>query len=652
MRSPMPSYRNRFLGAALSGGIVALVIAAIAGATLATLFPAQLPLATSRWALGLLAAGSVLVVGSVMSIALAAAAAVWPRRDGAAAIVAVLVSLALVARGTIGLLPLWGGALAGLIVAALAAATVSPFTAWTERKPIGSAAASFGLVAFGLLLMWSAAPEPFALTGSAVVPSSAAAGELGSGASAWPPDRPRPRNVVLIVIDTLRADHLGCYGYERATSPQIDRLAAQSARFTDASVQYPMTSPSMATILTGLTPARHNLVSCRTVLPRAVTTLAEQLAANGVVTAAVVSNPNLARAFQFDQGFQDYDEAFRRGAKQPGSEITARALSWLQRRGPEPFFLYVHYLDPHSPYDPPAPFRDTFLHDAFSAKHTDLELSLRRGTRGEITPDAVIEGGATDADRYVARYDEEILAVDHEVGRLMAALQDHGLADQSAVILTADHGESLVERAVYFNHGDFSYQNNARVPLLVRGPGITAGGALDQQVEGSDIAPTILDLLGVPPLAAIDGRSLVPLLVGDPGAWPDEAVTIEAGHVAGRPSGAWRAGRWKLIHNHSGLDEADLGAWRFLTSARRWQRLWLGATGRQPYQLRWELYDLLTDPNETRNLVIEQPERFRELAPALLSWQRSLPRQREFEQDPDSLDPEVRKQLESLGYVH
>ncbi len=644
----MNLYVSRFVTAWLSGVATAGVCAVLVTGIVAVALRRGVPLNVSLSVIAAMTGGAVLASGAALAALAAMLAAFFRRSEVAGSWVAGFVALGLVARGATGLVPTWVTLLAAVGSGALAAAVVVPLTRWAATRRGLAAAVSVAALLVGAAL-------PTLLRPQHTDPAAATIQHPTSpvSTSAWPPELARPRNVLLIVIDTLRADHLSGYGYKRATSPHIDRLAARGVRFSQASAQYTSTSPSMATLLTGAYPSTHDMVSVRTLLPMPLTTLAESLAAGGFNTAAVVSNPNLARAFQFDQGFAFYDEAYLVGRKQHGDTITDRATTWLRAHGRAPFFMYVHYLDPHSPYDPPAPFRDRFFGDGHSAQHAALRLTLRKYGKGQISEDAVIENGATDADRYVARYDEEIATVDHEVGRLLDLLDRESLSNDTLVILTADHGESLVEHEDYFNHGDFTYQTGAHVPLVLSLPGrLPAGRVIDEAVELADLVPTVLQATGGAIPESVDGRSLWPLMIDSLGSWVTKPSRVEAGHAAGRPSCSWRDGDWKLIYNDEGLRAHDLSRWSFLLSPKRWKRLWLSSVGRQPWHARWELYDLASDPNETRNLAVSRRDVFDRLAPNLLAWRNGLNTDRQLETDPASLDPDTKKLLESLGYVH
>ncbi len=324
-----------------------------------------------------------------------------------------------------------------------------------------------------------------------------------------------PRDVLLITVDTLRADHLSSYGFELATSPNIDALAAHSALFERAVAASSSTAPSHASILTSLYPRQHSIGyrNGDTRLEGAVT-LAELLRARGYATAAFVGNAVLRRRIGLDRGFDTYDDelpepeasrplVFERRARQ----TTERALAWLAR-AEEPFFLWVHYQDPHGPYDPPDGYADTFApeRDPDEPPLPRLESSLATGG----IPAYQALPGLTRASEYRARYADEIRYADHWIGELLASPR---LRD-AIVVFTADHGESLGEGGHYFMHGTTTLPPEAHVPLLVRAPGV-APARIATTVSHVDIAPTILELAGVPAPSGMRGVALGPGLRGE-----------------------------------------------------------------------------------------------------------------------------------------
>lgn len=296
--------------------------------------------------------------------------------------------------------------------------------------------------------------------------------------------RPRPRNVLLVSIDTLRADHVGVYGHEAARTPTLDRLAARGARFTQAVSPAPITLVSHASLLTGKIPPRHGVRdNGRDRLHPAHETLAERLRAADRATGAFVGAYVLDSSFGLDQGFDRYDDSMsgQRSAtigyaERRAADVVEAAGAWLDDLPPErPFFAWVHFYDPHADYDPPIGFR------------------------------AAVMGHP---------YDAEIAYVDFQLGRLLERLDAAGRREGTLVVVTSDHGESLGEHGEP-THTHFIYDATQLVPLILEGPGAPAGRVVETQVRLVDVAPTVLDLTGLAPLPDAQGRSLVPLLDGE-----------------------------------------------------------------------------------------------------------------------------------------
>ena len=306
-------------------------------------------------------------------------------------------------------------------------------------------------------------------------------------AAAPEPGRRTPPNLVLITLDTTRADHLGAWGYRDAHTPNLDALAARGTRFARCDTAAPITLPSHSTLLTGLFPPRHGVRDNGTfVLSPKVETLAERLAARGYDTAAVVSAVVLARRQGLDQGFRIYDDDMGTGyaqgtvvSERTAENTTAAAVSTLAKLRP-PFFLWVHYYDPHEEYRPPTRFAD-----AAKGPHR--------------------------------LYDGEIAYMDEQIGELLKKLPK-----DTDVLAVGDHGEMLGEHGE-MTHGLLLYRAARRVPLLLAGPDVPAGRVSDALVRTVDVAPTLLALAGALPektAAALDGRSLLPVPAGSAGSRP------------------------------------------------------------------------------------------------------------------------------------
>jgi len=340
-----------------------------------------------------------------------------------------------------------------------------------------------------------------------------------AGACTGRKDSPGGRpNVLLVTIDTCRADHIGAYGYRAAITPTLDGLAARGVRFATAVAHVPLTGPSHTSILTSRTPLGHGVRDNGSyVLPRTVPTVAEAFHQGGYRTAAFVSGYPLKRRFGLDRGFDTYDDQLPRGkdarrtayVERTADKTTDAVLRWLEAKPalPSPFFLWVHYFDPHAPYEAPA------------------EYTLRSASP----------------------YDGEIAFVDAQLGRLLHRLDEAGRGAPLVVLVTADHGESLGEHGED-THGIFVYDSTLRVPFILAGSGVPSGRVSETVARGIDVGPTLLDYAG---LAAkgVEGRSLRRAAAGE--ALPDAPSYAESLHpqlqYGWSPLHAWRTARFKMI---------------------------------------------------------------------------------------------------------
>ncbi len=421
--------------------------------------------------------------------------------------------------------------------------------------------------------------------------------------------REQPPNLLLVSLDTTRGDHLSAYGYERRTTPNLERLAAEGVRFAEAYAPAPTTGPSHATLFTALAPITHRVVKNGRQLKPSLETLAERLAAAGWETAGFVSSYVLDARFGWDQGFGHWDDDFdvstattmvpaESGAEafdRRATETTRRTLAWLDGdwKRERPFFLFVHYMDPHEPWVAPPQFVQR----------------LR-------TPDLPADG----ISGMVARYDAEIAFVDHQLGVLLRALEKQGLAENTLVAVTADHGEGLLDHGE-LNHGTQLYEEQMRVPLLLRWPrGLPAGLVVEGPVSLVDLAPTLLDLAGVEVAggAPMQGQSLRPRIEGQAPSDEDAPVFLfrpDNTEVPGEQY-AVRVGSWKLI-----VGPGD------------------GAR---------ELFDLAADPEERNDLAAQETERVEALDARIREWLRAHQR---GDVVPDAVSQEDLERLRALGYV-
>jgi arylsulfatase A-like enzyme len=448
-------------------------------------------------------------------------------------------------------------------------------------------------------------------------------------------------SLLLVTIDTLRADHLGCYGYRRPTSPRIDRLAAEGALFTRVTTSLPRTTPSVASILTGRYPKGHGARGLFYSLSRANLTLAEVMKEAGYDTAAVVSNLFLRPGQGFEQGFDYYDDPAARFDGDSAAAITTTALRWLRGRDRgRPYFLWVHYLDPHWTYQPDPPFDrayDPGFHEPFTLYD---DLAAGRLTKGQVIFRDVLSD--RQVEHVVALYDGEIAQVDAALAPLLDEVEGAG-AGPVLIVLTSDHGESLGEHGYHFAHGEYLYEEGLHVPLLMAMSGtIPAGLRVEALAQNIDIAPTILGLLGIDRLQSVDGR---PLLL--PGGRRKAGGGASVEPAPGR-SVVFAESDFQLIHaeNRRFYIPGPAGKWSSASDGR-YKVIQIPRHGDELI----EFYDLASDPGETRDLErtgIERGARDRLLREVRKFVDYDAGRAPGL----DEIDPEQRQRLKSLGYIN
>ncbi len=408
---------------------------------------------------------------------------------------------------------------------------------------------------------------------------------LGGASTGQPP-------VILITIDTLRADRLSSYGSDRVATPHMDRLAAEGIRFANASSTVPFTLPAHSSIMTGLYPPSHGVrENVGYVLAPELVTIAERFRDAGYRTGGFVSAFVLDARWGIARGFDTYVDDFDLDAmaganlgsvQRAGPETIGYALTWLDGAGGEgPFFLWLHLFDPHDPYDPPEPFRS----------------------------------------EYQGRpYDGEVAYTDALIGEFRAALEERGLFDQSVIVLTADHGEGLGDHGESY-HGFFVYDTTVHVPLIVRLPrGVEAGRVVGEAVSHVDIAPTLIELLDLDGADAAQGRSLLPDMQGLPNPLAERGVYAESFYAL----------------DHYG--------WAPLRSLRTAEHKYIEAP--DP-----ELYALLEDPGELANVLLEERDLSRRLRAEALELTAELDRAAPSSSAEPDLDEDTLAQLRALGYL-
>ena len=438
---------------------------------------------------------------------------------------------------------------------------------------------------------------------------------------------PRPQNAIIIVLDTLRADRLGCYGNERNTSPSLDALAARGVRFDQAFSPAPWTLPATGALLSGLSPER-----CFAGDSKLSRSLISELAAAGWSTAAFTEAAFFSAWFGMDRGFDHFEEAGGMRAVVEGQTVAggqegagiastfAAAQRWLQGAADreQPFVLVVHSYEIHMPYTrkrwakklPAGRFGET------------LEMSdLRRMQRGDVVPTEEELAYVT------ALYDGGVRFADNHVAELLATVDGLGLGDDTVIVVTSDHGEELGQHHPAFlaDHGHSLKDDLLNVPLIVADPTRTWPELeVSWQVRLIDVLPTVMDLLGVKVPDDVGGRSLVPMMEGSEAR---HRPLMAGGTKTGPPRRALRDGTHKLIVHSDGQAPE-------------------GVELTPPVQL----YDLVSDPGELTNVQADHEQLAQNLAQVLADWLRQVGRPNPALRA-EASDDEITRQLQALGYV-
>ena len=452
-------------------------------------------------------------------------------------------------------------------------------------------------------------------------------------AGAAPAPAARRPNVLVVTLDTTRADHTSAYGYSRPTTPRLVELAKQGVRFDTAYAPIATTLPSHTSMFTGLLPRTHGALKNGLPVNPKLTLLAETMRDAGYETTAFLGSFAVSSRFGLQRGFTNYDDHFKDGqckwevSRWEGQKIEgdfcrrgdltrAVAVEWLQGHGylpkdgaakgsakkpDKPFFAWIHFFDPHNPYDPPE--AQAKLFPPLSANPSELE-------------------------RDIANYDGEIHFTDQEVGNLLDALAAGGILDDTIVIVVGDHGEGLMDHG-WMLHGLQIYEEAVHVPLIVRWPAkLPKGKTIAEPVELVDLTPTILDLTGVaapkvtPP---VEGLSLAPALLGQAKLDPERPILVQRRFYAGDNE--------KGIAVKGSKHGLRVGRWKYIEAKE---------------ENTFELYDLQSDPGEKKNLADAKPaERdamAAKLATTLAGTAAAAPTAR-------TVSPEDQRKLEALGYV-
>lgn len=431
-----------------------------------------------------------------------------------------------------------------------------------------------------------------------------------------------PAKMVLISIDTTRADHLSSYGYQRDTTPAIDAFAAAGVRFANAYAVMPTTDPSHASILTGQYPRTHGIM--RNAARRAdadAPTLASWLQDRGYVTAAITARIGLDPPLRRLRGFDHSDAPHLPDRHRSADQIVERVGAWMAKRDQQSWFLWAHLWEPHKPYQPEPSYRNRFA-DGEIASKLSYEDPARFLAEGRILGDQVVAAA-------VALYDAEIARADAAVAEIVRLARETEPPDEPLVVIVADHGESLAERQqstrIGFGHGALIYDEVVKVPWILWWPGHLSPAVIDTPVSLVDLASTLTALIDGSELPGSEGRSLAANVVA--GSNPAHAPIVvdrrlfKTSPIAdlGHSETAWIDYPWKLIVNEG---------------------------RREP-----QLYRLDRDPTESRDLARDQPERTAALAAALAAWKKARP----LHSDDAPATREREQELEalrSLGYIN
>ncbi len=458
-------------------------------------------------------------------------------------------------------------------------------------------------------------------------------------------------DLVVVNIDSLRADHLGTYGYARDTSPFIDELASKGVVFEHASSTSSFTRESVASLMTGLLPTRGGGIGWAAAPSPDARTLAELLSEAGYRTGlfsntVMLGNPNFRRGFDAVHNLPSSWDTSRMGP-----ELSAEAARFAERHAGDPLFLYLHYLDPHGPYDPP----DEYVR-RFAKGPSEEPLRIYGGLRRDV-PRLRREGFGPGDPRFedlVSRYDAEISHTDEAIEQLFGDLRRLGRLDRTLVVITADHGEEFLEHD-FVEHAWTLYEESLRIPLIFWAPDALPSGRSEAPVSAVDVLPTLADLLGIP---AENGR------------WDGRPLFDGRGRVVDRSPGESTIVAELMIRERNVLRSVTKGEWKYIATYR-WldpeERAAAAATEQKLRErgyasefdpwgpvVREELYRISEDATERRDLSDRHPEKLDELRDALAAYRarteaEGSPRQT-GEKAPE-LTPEERERLHALGYL-
>lgn len=398
-------------------------------------------------------------------------------------------------------------------------------------------------------------------------------------------------NILLITVDSLRPDHLGCYGYPKNTSPNIDQLAKEGVIFTQAIAQASWTWPSIHSLITSTYPFTHKVYFYDKSLPNAALTLPYILGNKSYRTGFISGHGGLS---SFNRGFGEFEDISAKG-----EEITQEAMRWIKSGRNKKFFLWIHYMDTHE---------------------NSIGVSKEKDSIKKITVEMLRS--------YISRYDSAISYIDSQVGILFEELNKLGLYENTVIIFTADHGEEMGENGLHFNHGGFLWDSVIRVPLIISFPkNLPKSRVISQQVQHVDLFPTVCDILKIKKLGSFEGNSLLPLI---------KRVKLNSPYAFSE-------------HIQTDGDFLSTDKW-LLTQISLRTVNWKLMLNLKNDSLKYELYNLKNDPQESNNVIEFEKERFKFLKAKLEEWiNRPKPKITPLIKPPDE---QTKERLKSLGYLH
>jgi len=440
-----------------------------------------------------------------------------------------------------------------------------------------------------------------------------------------------PRNVLVVLIDTLRADRLGSYGNERGLTPFLDEIAAKGVVFSNAFAPSSWTVPSIASLFTSHYPSQHKVTTFDSKVPDEAVTLAEALSSRGFLAAGFTANFRLTKELGYAQGFDEWRRyTGRTSIKVRGDHLRDESLQWLEQQSvlqsAKRQFLYLHFMEPHAPYQPIQPYRSRFFVPVDGVNEVAANEKMGRINFAAITPEEI--------KLLRSLYDGEVASIDAELRELFRLLEAQGFLRDALVVITADHGEEFKEHG-RTAHGHALYDESIRVPLIVVAPGLEPD-VVDENVSLVDVTPTILELLKLSPEPNFEGRSLVDLMDR-----PSLADWLSSNGESSRDvlSELPPTGSRFDVRAHS--QAVVRGSLKLLLA--------LKGSGKQK-QVVPEIYDLAADPGERKPNPSRLTEKREALQAALIEQTQSLARRGSLERETVPVDEATKEKLRALGY--